>query len=203
MLDQKKNILKQGFSIIFNEGLRSFTVDRLSLALRMSKKTIYSLFSTKEILIDRIIKYKLSEIDKNIESIFEKYECPIRSFYEINQSQIKISSNIDVNRLIELKIKYPDIWKRIEKHRKNHLKVVKKIFQSAKKMGYLRDGLEINSISKLYINIVDKTFQPEFFIQQEISLKDTIILFADIMANGIFNDKGISILNKIRNKSNV
>ena len=203
MLSQKESILKQGFSIIFNEGLRSFTVDRLSIVLRMSKKTIYSLFSTKEILIDRIIRHKLSEIDKNIEDIFRKYECPIRSFYEINQSQIKISSNIDVNRLIELKVKYPDIWKRIEKHRKNHFKVVEKIFKSAKNSGYLRSGLEIESISKLYINIVDKTFQPEFFIQQEISLKETIVLFADIMANGIFNDKGISILKKIHDKNNI
>ena len=203
MLSQKESILKQGFSIIFNEGLRSFTVDRLSIVLRMSKKTIYSLFSTKEILIDRIIRHKLSEIDKNIEDIFRKYECPIRSFYEINQSQIKISSNIDVNRLIELKVKYPDIWKRIEKHRKNHFKVVEKIFKSAKNSGYLRSGLEIESISKLYINIVDKTFQPEFFIQQEISLKETIVLFADIMANGIFNDKGIAILKKIHDKNNI
>ena len=58
MTDQKKNIIKAGFSIIFKEGLRSFTIDRLSSILRMSKKTIYAFFSTKEVLIDRIIKYK-------------------------------------------------------------------------------------------------------------------------------------------------
>ena len=58
MRDQKKYITKQGFEIIFTEGLRSFTVDRLSSVLRMTKKTIYSLFSTKEILIEQIIKYK-------------------------------------------------------------------------------------------------------------------------------------------------
>jgi len=201
-LNQKKNIVKQGFSIIFNEGLRSFTIDRLSGILRISKKTIYSLFSTKEILIDRIIRYKLSEIDENIEGILKRSECPIRSFYEINQYQIKISSDIDVNRLIELKVKYPDIWRRIEQHRKNHFKIVKRIFKRAKKLKYLREGLDVEAISKLYINIVDKTFQPEFFIQQEISLKETITLFADIMATGIFNQKGIEVLGKIDKNSN-
>ena len=35
MRDQKKHITKKGFEIIFNEGLRSFTVDRLSSVLRM------------------------------------------------------------------------------------------------------------------------------------------------------------------------
>ena len=197
MTDQKKNIIKAGFSIIFKEGLRSFTIDRLSSILRMSKKTIYAFFSTKEVLIDRIIKYKLSEIDENFERILKANKCPIKSFYEINQYQVKMSSDIDAIRLVEIKVKYPEIWSFVEQNRKNHFKIIKKIFVSAKDKGYLRENLDVDSVSKLYINIVDKAFQPEFFIQQEISLKDTIILFADIMANGTFNDKGIKILNKI------
>ena len=202
MSGQKKNIIKHGFSLIFNEGLKGFTVDKLSSVLHVSKKTIYALFSTKEILIDRIIKYKLSEIDENIQEILNKNHCPIRSFYEINQYQVKISSDIDVNRLIEIKVKYPDIWERIEKHRKKHFKIVRRIFKSAKDLNYLREGLDVEPISKLYINIIDKAFQPEFFIQQEISLKETIVLFADIMANGIFNNEGIKILNKINKAAN-
>jgi len=202
MSKQKSNIIKQGFSIILNEGLRSFTVDRLSIALRMSKKTIYSLFSTKEILIDRIIKYKLSEIDKNIEKILKANKCPIHSFHKINQYQVKISSDIDASRLIEIKVRYPNIWDRIEKHRKNHFKIIRKIFKSAKELDYLREGLNVESVSKLYINIVDKAFQPEFFIQQDISLKEAIELFADIMASGTLNDKGIEVLNKINKGSN-
>ena len=202
MLDQKKNIVQQGFSIIFNEGLRAFTVDRLSNVLHVSKKTIYSLFSTKEILIDGIIKHKLSEIDKGIEAILKKNKCPIRSFYKINQYQVEVSSDIDINKLIELKIKYPDIWNRIEKHRKNHFEVIKKIFRSAKSSGYLRKSLDVDSISKLYINIVDKAFQPEFFIQQDMSLKETIVLFSNIMANGIFNEKGIKVLSEINRADN-
>ena len=202
MLDQKKNIVQQGFSIIFNEGLRAFTVDRLSNVLHVSKKTIYSLFSTKEILIDGIIKHKLSEIDKGIEAILKKNKCPIRSFYEINQYQVEVSSDIDINKLIELKIKYPDIWNRIEKHRKNHFEVIKKIFRSAKSLDYLRKSLDVDSISKLYINIVDKAFQPEFFIQQDMSLKETIVLFSNIMANGIFNEKGIKVLSEINRADN-
>ena len=72
MRDQKKHIAKKGFEMIFTEGFRSFTVDRLSSALRMSKKTIYSLFSTKEILIEQIIKYKLRNIESEIENIIKK-----------------------------------------------------------------------------------------------------------------------------------
>jgi len=196
-MNQKKTILNEGFFIIVKEGIRSFTVDRLSATLRISKKTIYSLFSTKEILIDKIIKSKLCEIDKVMNDVFIKNDCPIKCFYEINKYHIKMATDIDVSKLIELKVKYPYVWSRIEKHRKNELEIVKKIIKKAKTMNYLRSGLDSNLVSKLYVNIIDKTFQPEFFIQQNMTYKETINLFADIMANGIFNDNGLELLDKI------
>ena len=196
-MNQKNNILKQGFLIIAKDGIRSFTVDRLSSMLRISKKTIYAFFATKEILIDKIIKSKLYEIDKVMNDILVKNDCPIKCFHEINRFHIKMSADIDISKLIELKVKYPYVWSRIEKHRKNELDVVRKIIKNAKSMNYLRCGLDSNLVSKLYINIIDKTFQPEFFIQQNMTYKETINLFADIMANGIFNDRGLKLLEKI------
>ena len=196
-MNQKNNILKEGFLIIAKDGIRSFTVDRLSSMLRISKKTIYAFFATKEILIDKIIKSKLYEIDKVMNDILVKNDCPIKCFHEINRFHIKMSANIDISKLIELKVKYPYVWSRIEKHRKNELDVVRKIIKNAKSMNYLRCGLDSNLVSKLYINIIDKTFQPEFFIQQNMTYKETINLFADIMANGIFNNRGLELLEKI------
>tara|TARA_B100000427_G_scaffold326267_1_gene334591 strand:+ start:745 stop:1353 length:609 start_codon:yes stop_codon:yes gene_type:complete len=202
MKKQKQDIIDQSLKIIFNEGLRSFTVDRLSSIIRISKKTIYSIFATKEILIDKIIQYKLLSIDKEIETILNKNKCPIKSFYEINQLHIKISSDVDIDKLVELKIKYPKIWSRVEDNRKNKVDMMNQIFSKAAKMGYVRNKSTIDSVSHLYMNIVNRTFQPDFFYQEDLSLKDTIDLFADIMAKGIFNNKGIDILESIKEENN-
>ena len=202
MKKQKQDIIDQSLKIIFNEGLRSFTVDRLSSIIRISKKTIYSIFATKEILIDKIIQYKLLSIDREIETILNKNKCPIKSFYEINQLHIKISSDVDIDKLVELKIKYPKIWSRVEDNRKNKVDMMNQIFSKAAKMGYVRNKSTIDSVSHLYMNIVNRTFQPDFFYQEDLSLKDTIDLFADIMAKGIFNNKGIDILESIKKENN-
>ena len=202
MKKQKQNIIDQGLKIIFNEGIRGFTVDRLSSIIRISKKTIYSIFATKEILIDKIIQYKLLSIDKEIDVILNKNKCPIRSFYEINQLHIKISSDVDIDKLVELKIKYPKIWARVEDNRKNKVNMMNQIFSKAAKMGYVRNKSTIGSVSRLYMNIVNRTFQPDFFYQEDLSIKDTIDLFADIMAKGIFNNKGIDILERIKKENN-
>ena len=48
------------------------------------------------------------------------------------------------------------------------------------------------------MNIIDRTFQPEFFIQEEVSLKDTVVLYIDIMSKGIFRKEALLELNKIK-----
>ena len=185
---QKNNIIDHGFKEIFRGGIKSFTIDNLASILRISKKTIYSLFPSKEILIDKIIKHKLSSIDKEIENILRDNKCPLEAFCKINNRQIKLISDIDINKVAELKIKYPDIWVYIEKHRKNKRSVLSKIFKEAQKHGYLRDYLQPDEVAKLYSSIINRTFQPEFFIQEDVSMKDTIGLYVEIMSAGIFND---------------
>ena len=185
---QEDNIIDYGFKEIFRGGIKSFTIDNLASILRISKKTIYSLFPSKEILIDKIIKHKLSSIDKEIENILRDNKCPLEAFCKINNRQIKLISDIDINKVAELKIKYPDIWVYIERHRKNKRSVLSKIFKEAQKHGYLRDYLQPDEVAKLYSSIINRTFQPEFFIQEDVSMKDTIGLYVEIMSAGIFND---------------
>ena len=198
MEGKEKNIIKEGYEIIFKEGIRTFTVDRLSSVLHVSKKTIYSFFPSKEALIEKVVKYKLSKIDKDIKHILKKSICPLVSFYHINQLQFQISSEVDINKISDLKIKYPDIWAHIENHRKKQKHTLQEIFSEASKMNYLRKSLDPDQVAQLYMNIIDRTFQPEFFIQEEISLKDTVALYIDIMSKGIFTENALLRLNKIR-----
>mgnify|MGYP006114077999 CR=1 FL=1 len=197
MNKQKSNIINHGFKEIFSQGIKSFTVDNLASILCISKKTIYSFFPSKEILIDKIIKHKLSSIDKEIEAILKENDCPLVAFYNINEHQIKLISNIDINKVAELKIKYPDIWVYIEKHRKNKRSILSKIFKRAQDLGYLRNNLNPNEVARLYSSIINRTFQPEFFIQEDVAMKDTIRLYIQIMSAGIFNDIALNKINSI------
>ena len=194
---QKLNIIDYGFKEIFTQGIKGFTVDNLASILHISKKTIYSFFPSKEILIDKIIQNKLSSIDKEIKSILKKNKCPLEAFCKINQRQIKLVSDLDINKVAELKIKYPDIWGHIEKHRKNKKIILTKIFKQAKNLNYLRSTLRPEEVAGLYVNIINRTFQPEFFIQEEVSMKDTIKLYIRVMSAGIFNNFALNKINEI------
>ena len=83
-------------------------------------------------------------------------------------------------------------------HRKNQKHILQEIFLKASKMNYIRKELEAKQVAQLYMNIINRTFQPEFFIQEEVSLKDTVVLYIDIMSKGIFTNEALSKLDQIK-----
>tara|TARA_A100001011_G_scaffold397890_1_gene500355 strand:+ start:1282 stop:1896 length:615 start_codon:yes stop_codon:yes gene_type:complete len=198
-MDRKRDIIEQGYRIIFKRGVRSFTVDGFSEKIHISKKTIYDLFPTKEALIKEIVTFKLTSIKNKVKKIIVDSDCPLLTFFKINQLQLKTVSEVDINKLSDLKVKYPEIWSIVDKYRKDEIKTLESVFIEAYNKNYIKNDLDPMTVSNLYMNIIDKTFQPEFFIQEDISLKDTIILYTKIMTRGIFSKdalKKLSAINK-------
>ena len=83
-MDKIKNIiLKEGFRSVSINGIKSFTVENLASKLSMSKKTIYQYFPKKEVLIKKIIDYRMKSLTNEFNKINEEESDP-RYFPEEN-----------------------------------------------------------------------------------------------------------------------
>ena len=90
----KKNneILAYYYSSQFNIetfGIRFFTVERLASKLAMSKKTIYKFFPKKEVLIKKIIEYRMGKMKLEFQSIIKNESDPIIQFVKIRNYNIQ------------------------------------------------------------------------------------------------------------------
>ena len=187
----KDIILKEGFRSMSSEGIRSFTVEDLASKLSMSKKTIYQYFPKKEILIKKVIDYRMKKLTDQFNKSIEDESDPIVQFIKIREHNIKFSGKLNLNRLVYLKTRYPDIWDRIEKYREDREKIFITIFTSAKKQNLLRENLEPVTAAKIYTNIFNATFQPEFLVDKNISIDQAVNHMKVIIENGFFSDDGI------------
>ena len=185
----KNIILKEGGSLIADEGIKSFTVENLATRLFMSKKTIYQYFSTKEALIKGIIVFKLTKQSEDFEKVMKSEADPINKFYKIRDLHIKFSNKINLKRLVYIKTRYPKIWDIIEKYRSERIENFTKIFLLAKKKGYLRETLDPAVSAKLFVNILNTSFRPEFVLENNISINDAIYHIQEIVISGFFNKK--------------
>ena len=192
----KNIILKEGFRSVEADGIKSFTVENLASKLAMSKKTIYEYFPKKEVLIKKIIDFRMKKLTKEFSSIIDKEKDAIVQFIKVREHNIKFANKTNLQKLTYLKTRYPDIWKIIEKYRLDRKNIYRQIFMLAKKQDYLRENLDPEVCAALYINIFNSTFQPEFMNDNNLSINITINHLQEILSNGFFNKNGIKKMNE-------
>ena len=196
-------MLEAGFEEIINTGVRSFTIDSFSKRLHISKKTIYKFFPSKEKLIRGIINFAFNQINSVFEKVQETEENPAVQYIKIMEMISKFSGRTPVNKLIELKVYYPEIWKEVEAFRLSHQDDFYSILKNAQDQGLARDDIDMKAASIIYINVINSTFQPEFFIKNDLAVRETIRGFVKVVARGIFTNKGLKSIRKYHDQNKI
>ncbi|HIA94638.1 MAG TPA: TetR/AcrR family transcriptional regulator [Candidatus Marinimicrobia bacterium] len=191
---QLNQILEEGFDSVAETGVRAFTVESLAKRLAMSKKTIYKFFPTKEKLIRSIMQFVFTQINSTFKRVMADESNPAVQFIKIMETITKFAGKAPLNKIAELKSLYPDIWKEIESFRLSHQEDFYTILYNAQEQGLARDDINMRSASIIYINIINSTFQPEFFLKNDLAIGETIRGFVQVVARGIFTDKGLKAI---------
>jgi len=192
----KKIILKEGFNSVIRNGIRSFTVESLASSLSMSKKTIYSYFPKKEVLIKKIIDFRMKKLSNEFREIIQSQDDAIVQFIEVRNHHIKFANKLNLKKLTYIKARHPHIWEIIEQHRLDRKAIYMEIFKLAKSQSYLRSNLEPSTCASIYMNVINSTFQPDFLNNNELELNETIEHLRKILSYGFFNDKAINKMKK-------
>lgn len=191
---QLNQILEGGFDSVTETGVRAFTVESLARRLAMSKKTIYKFFPTKENLIRSIMQFVFTQIDAAFNKVMVDEPNPAVQFIKIMETIAKFAGRIPVDKIAELKSLHPEIWKEIEAFRISHQDDFYTILHDAQEQGLARHDINMRATSIIYINIINSTFQPEFFLKNDLPIRETIRGFVQIVARGIFTNKGMKAI---------
>jgi len=195
---QKTIILNHGFERLINDGVRAFTVENLAGCLCMSKKTIYKFFPTKEALIDKIVSFRLSQIEAEIKAVMDGDSNPIQQFLNVMNIFYNSTANLKIEQIGELKNRYPKMWKRIETFRLNRREDFYSILKNAQKKGLVREKLDIDLMATIYTNIINSTFQPEFFIEHSLLPKLVLPAFVEMVSGGLLSENGQKYYQQIK-----
>jgi AcrR family transcriptional regulator len=191
---QLNQILEGGFDSVTETGVRAFTVESLAKRLAMSKKTIYKFFPTKEKLIRSIMQFVFNQINSTFNKVMIDEPNPAVQFIKIMETIAKFAGRVPVDKIAELKSLYPDIWREIEAFRLSHQDDFYTILHDAQEQGLARHDINMRATSIIYINIINSTFQPEFFLKNDLPIRETIRGFVQIVARGIFTNKGMKAI---------
>jgi TetR/AcrR family transcriptional regulator, cholesterol catabolism regulator len=191
---QEERILENSFETISREGIKNFTVDSFSQDIGMSKKTIYKFFPTKETLIEKTMGFFTSLINRKFKSVLKSKDNPAIQFITIMDFILKQSQIIPISKVAELKSRYPNIWKKLEIFRLKRKEDFYIILKNGQDTGFVRTDIDVDIVATLYINITNSTFQPDFFLKNNLTPQNAVGTFLKIITQGIFTEKGMAEL---------
>ncbi len=187
----EERLYQEGWQYIITDGVKSFTVEELASRLGVSKKTVYQKVSSKEELITNCITNAMSELFINMQRIMLDEENPALQLIKVGEFVATFLSRINIQRIMELKMRYPGIWQKIEYFRFERREQFRSILLAAQEQGLIKADLNIEQFSFLLVQMINSVFQPEDFMQQNMGIPDMIRLFFRTITEGIFTKEGL------------
>jgi len=206
----KKTLLYNVTDLFLKYGIKNVTTDFISQKLGISKKTLYEFFTSKEKLIEEVIKIIISDefgknkFNKNFKSI-DKLNAIEVNLMVLNHI-LEINKNFNPIFFIELKKYYPHLYKKLENHKKVVLKEkILNNLKKGKKEGLYRNNLNEEIIASFYLSFVE-LFTPENFenvFGTKYSKQEVIKEIFLFHMYAITSSKGKKFLSKILKKYNL
>lgn len=194
MNEQKINIISTSWTLFFQYGIKSISMDDIASKMGISKKTLYNYFSNKNELINEACEWEIKnppfsfKSDKiiNLNALDQYFEF----FNFINEKILQKCDSLDY----DLKKYYPEIWLKFkeEKIKLFQMEILYNL-QKGIKEGLYRPELNTQFVSKnlvsFYLNL--NTTEYQVFSSNEVFNKDMHRELTLYHLHGICTQKGI------------
>jgi len=189
-MKEKEKIISFSKNIFLKEGFYKITMDELASGLRISKKTIYKYFPSKNKLIDTVVNNFQKKTKKQLNKIIEEQNNSIQKIKALTNFMVSLSFEVSPKILYDLQIHRPDLWNKIDKFRTTVIENVwEKIINSGKKEKYIINKPN-DIIIALIIASVRGVVNPEFLLTHNYSIKEAYEITFEIIITGILTEKG-------------
>ena len=157
----KEEILENISEIFIRYGIRSSSMDDIARYLKMSKKTLYSMFENKNDVVDQVIQHRKSVKDLYFDNLNTATIEPISYMYrQFNDAIEKFTTLAASNNIYDIKKYYPELY------RKHFQEVSQKSIQA------LHSFFEKGISDGVFRKEINKELQGYLFSMQFLSLAD-------------------------------
>ncbi|MFU0828029.1 MAG: TetR family transcriptional regulator [Lachnoclostridium sp.] len=170
---------------LFNEKGCRFTLDDIVRSLRVSRKTIYKYFMSKEDIFKAIIDEAYDDIHIKQNLIFNDDTLSIKEkLYAVCTIETKYDSKIRLNRIYESEQQLPEVFQYFMKKYEVGWEIVEELLKQGIKEGVFED-VNIALVIQLLINGMKMLCQGDFQERNQITYKQGLEQTVRIILKGI------------------
>jgi AcrR family transcriptional regulator len=198
MNDDKVKILKAASDTFFSRGFYKIPVDDIASLLKMSKKTIYKHFPTKENLVREVAYLFIKTHSSNIAEIINYDYNAVEKLFYIFKYLGNMLININDKWFSDIQSQAPEIWNEIEAFRSRFMtQNISRIIEQGKKEKYIVNHPSLIIIN-VFISSIRGIINPAFITNNKMPAFKALESTLDILMNGILTAKGKNLMKKLK-----
>jgi hypothetical protein len=195
-LKEKEKILDGSQETLFSAGFNKTTMDDIASSLKVSKKTIYKYFPSKNDLVMAVANHFTKKMEKKLLPIIESDKNAVEKLAELIALLSKTAGKVGDKLFSELKNHYPEVWKHVDSFRTEMMYGnITKVYDQGKKEGLFID-YPTPIVMNVFVNSVRSTVNPEFIINNNFSVVVAAQTTFRIIISGVLTEKGKEIFDK-------
>ena len=195
----KAKILETAAEMFLSYGFKSITMDDIAQKMGISKKTIYSHFQNKKVLVTERTLSVFYEIKKGVEAIRNEQHNPILELYEIKKFINKHLKDEKSAPQYQLNKYYPMAHKKLVE---KQFEVMEECISTNLKKGIAQDlyrkEIDIAFVTRIYFKGVMGIKDIETFAPEDFTMSSLLENFIDYHIRGIATKKGVETLERTK-----
>jgi AcrR family transcriptional regulator len=188
MKDEKaKKILQVAEQLAFEVGYRRFNMDDLSRRLRMSKKTVYESFSSKDELFAIALNHRAAKILRRAQEILDLDEDAMTKLYLMSKHVVDEVSHIKPSLVKEVETYFPDVFDVYGDFYQKIVNTLIRIIEQGERSGEFRSDVNPVVLAYMVQGIVEFSSNPYLLVESGLSLEEVYTAFMKILMEGIIS----------------
>jgi len=198
----RDKILQKATDLFLNLGFKSVTMDDLAQDMGISKKTIYTHYKNKNVLVEACSMHVFHQISSGIDQICNLELNPIEELFEIKKFVLHHLKNEKSSPQYQLKKYFPRIYGNLRGKQFGVMQeCVISNLEKGIKMGFYRDNLNKEFISRIYFSGITSIKDTDLFPTNKFDIPTLTDDYLEYHIRGIVTPKGRTVLNTILNST--
>ena len=186
MLTEIREKILKGTIQVFNKKGLKLTMDDVADELKISKKTIYKEFSSKDEIFETMVDYVFDNIKVREKEILDSKEYSTLEKIRLFLSAMPESyRNINFQELHPLKEKYPKVYKNLQKRMETGWEPTFMLLEQGKKEGLIREDADLKIFKIMMEASLERFFEKDVMKGSGRKYNDYLNEVVDILLNGI------------------
>ncbi len=175
-------------------------MDDIAQKMGISKKTIYTHFSTKTKLVEATSFQIMETINTEINEIKRQGKNPIVELFEIKNFTMSHFKNENASTQYQLIKYYPKVYRAIKANQYSLMgNCIGQNLERGISAGLYRSTIPVNFISKIYFLVGTGIKDAEIFPPEKFAMNDLMDLFLEYHLRAIVTYKGLETLKEFIN----